>query len=59
MALITDHIVEDGISFVLLIVILALLWFRPWQTRRMRLRVAKTVTRREQNNAAAARKKAA
>ena len=54
----TDGLIEDGFSFLLLIAVLALFWFRPWRRHRVRL-LNQARTKAEPNKCLDARKKAA
>ncbi len=59
MLLMTDHVIADGLSFLLLIALLAFLWFRPWRRRRADQVFDKVRPNPQQGNAPAVRKKAA
>lgn len=61
MALVTDHIIADGFSFLLLIAMLTFLWFHPWHRRSMAegRAEASSSQKQKQDNTPVIRKQAA
>jgi hypothetical protein len=54
----TDGLIPDSVSFLLMIAILALFWFRPWRRRRVRV-LNQARTKAEPNLSLDVRNKAA